>query len=134
MSKRQWIMIAVIVPLVAVASFVASRALSGSDDAPGLQIGAADDATEFDWDFLIPAGTADRINRGEDVAIVPAELTVQVGDTIRIRNQDDVDHVVGVFYVKAGSTLTQRFRSAGVLSGECSVHPSGAFSLTVVEP
>lgn len=134
MSRRQWIMVAVLVPLVAVASLVASRALSGDDGTPGLQIGAADDASDFDWDYLIPAGTADRINRGDPVAIVPAELTVVVGDTIRIVNEDDVDHVVGVFYVKAASTLTQRFRSAGVLSGECSVHPSGAFSLTVVEP
>lgn len=133
MSRRQWIIVAILVPLVAIGSFLTSRALSGDDDAPGLRIGGAGDATEFDWDYFIPAGTADRINRGDDVAIVPAELTVTVGDTIRIVNDDDVDHVVGVFYVRARSTLTQRFRSAGVLEGECSVHPSGAFSLTVVE-
>jgi plastocyanin len=133
MTRRQWVIVAFLVPLVAAGSILTSRALSGGDDAPGLQIGAADGATEFDWDYLIPAGTADRINSGENVAIVPAELTVAVGDTIRIVNEDDVDHVVGVFYVRAASTLTQQFRSAGELEGECSVHPSGAFSLTVVD-
>lgn len=133
MSRRQWIVVAVLVPLVAIGSLLTSRALSGDGDTPGLQIGAADDVSEFDWDYVIPEGTADRINRGEPVTIVPAELTVVVGDTIRIVNDDVVDHVVGVFYVRAGSTLTQQFRSAGTLAGDCSVHPSGAFSLTVLE-
>lgn len=133
MSRRQWIIVAILVPLVAIGSLLTSRALTGDGDTPGLQIGAADEETDYDWDYFIPAGTADRINRGDPVAIVPAELTVVVGDTIRIVNEDVVDHVVGVFYVRAGSTLTQQFRSAGVLEGDCSVHPSGAFSLTVLE-
>jgi hypothetical protein len=38
-----------------------------------------------------------------------------------------------VFFVAAGETLTQRFNSPAVLAGECSVHPSGAFTLRVVE-
>lgn len=133
MSGRQWAIIAVLVPVVLVSAFVIGRSLGGDDEVPGLQIGAAGDATEFDWDYLIPVGTADRINQGEPVAIVPAELTVEVGDTIRIVNEDDVDHVVGVFYVRAGSTLTQQFQSAGVLEGSCSVHPSGAFTLNVID-
>lgn len=133
MSRRQWIIVAILVPLVAIGSLLTSRALTGDSDTPGLQIGAADEETDYDWDYFIPAGTADLINSGEPVAIVPAELTVVVGDTIRIVNEDVVDHVVGVFYVRAGSTLTQQFRSAGVLEGDCSVHPSGAFSLTVLE-
>jgi hypothetical protein len=34
--------------------------------------------------------------------------------------------------VAAGETLTQRFKSEGVLEGDCSVHPSGSFTLRVV--
>ena len=56
-----------------------------------------------------------------------------VGESIRIVNDDVVGHVVGVFYVGAGETLTQRFDSPGELSGECSVHPSGSFTLRIVE-
>ena len=39
----------------------------------------------------------------------------------------------GVFFVAAGETLTQRFNNVAVLEGECSVHPSGSFTLRVVE-
>jgi hypothetical protein len=139
-SRRQWIILAVLVPVVLVAAF-GVRQLTRSDDAapprleavPGLQIESADDAAIYNWNYVIPEGTAARINAGERVEIVPAELTVKIGDTIRIVNDDIVDHVVGVFYVGAGETLTQRFQSAGVLEGECSVHPSGAFTLTVLD-
>lgn len=104
------------------------------DDEPasGIDITSASDATVFDHDFLIPEGTAERIADGEQIEIVPAELVVEVGDTLRIVNEDSSDHVVGVFFVAAGETLTQRFNSEAVLEGECSVHPSGAFTLRVV--
>lgn len=94
-----------------------------------------DDAsqTEFDYDYVIPDGTADRIASGETVDIVPAELTVSVGQSIRIVNQDSENHVVGVFYVPAGKTLTQHFNSPGELIGTCDIHESGTFKL-VVEP
>lgn len=132
MSRRQWVILIVLVPVVLIGAFAIGRAVRGGDDsAPGLQLDGADDATEFDWDYVIPEGTAARINAGENVEIVPADLTVHVGDTIRITNNDVSDHIVGVFFVGAGETLTQRFKSAGVLAGECSVHPSGSFTLRV---
>jgi hypothetical protein len=92
-----------------------------------------DDTGEFDHDYLIPLGTAAQIDAGVEVEIVPEVLEVEVGDSIRIVNEDTEGHVVGVFYVGAGETLTQRFDSPGTLSGECSVHPSGTFTLRVVE-
>lgn len=131
MSRRQWIALAVLVPVVLVGAFVAGRALTEDDVRPGIQLGSAEDASEFDWDYVIPAGTAARIEDGEDVEIVPADLTVRVGDVIRIVNDDTSDHIVGVFFVGAGETLTQRFKTEGVLQGECSVHPSGSFTLHV---
>ena len=82
---------------------------------------------------MIPSGTGDRIDAGERIDILPAELQVTVGDTIRITNNDTRGHVVGVFYVGAGETLTQSFTAPGVLSGECTVHSSGVFTLSVVE-
>ncbi len=106
----------------------------GDESAPEtIAVSDVDDVGEFDHEFVIPLGTADRIAAGEDVEIVPRELVVEVGDSIRIDNEDDRGHTVGVFYVGAGETLTQRFDSPGVLEGVCSVHPSGAFTLRVVE-
>ncbi|MEY2959589.1 MAG: hypothetical protein RLZZ01_2157 [Actinomycetota bacterium] len=133
MSRLQGLILLVLVPAVLVGAYLVG-ARSG-DDRPssGIDITRADDAADFDHDFLIPAGTAERIEGGESIEIVPAELIVTVDDTLRIVNDDTEDHVVGVFFVAAGETLTQRFNSPAVLEGECSVHPSGAFSLRVVE-
>lgn len=132
MSARQWIALTVLIVVVAVSAWAIGTGLR-DDDPRSFQVDAAQGVTEFDHDYLIPAGTADRIAAGEGVEIVPAELVVRVGESIRIVNEDDTDHLVGLFFVGAGQTLTQRFRSPGTLEGECSVHPSGQFSITVVE-
>jgi hypothetical protein len=137
MSSRQWWSLVVIVPVVLIGAFLAARALGG-DDGPtvGMRITDAtdiDDAGDVDWFYRIPPGTAQRIAAGEIVEIVPSELVVELNDTIRIVNDDSSAHVVGVFFVGAGETVTQRFQSVGVLEGECSVHPSGSFSLRVVD-
>ena len=89
------------------------------------------DAGEFDHEFVIPNGTSELLAAGEPVEIVPRELFVEVGDSIRIVNNDVRGHAIGAFYVGAGETLTQRFDSPGVLEGLCDVHPSGSFTLRV---
>jgi plastocyanin len=132
-KRTQWLILAVLVPLVAIGGLLLGRNLGNGQTGDSIQIGAADDATRFEYDYVIPPGTAARIAAGEAVEIVPAELDVKVGDAIRIVNNDSHDHVVGVFFVAAGETLTQRFKSPGVLAGNCSVHPSGKFTLRVVE-
>jgi hypothetical protein len=133
MSKVQVVVLAILVPVVLAGAYWIG-ASSGDDDAPaGIDVTSADDATEFQHDYVIPLGTAERIEAGEQIEIVPAELVVEVGDALRIVNDDSSDHIVGVFFVAAGETLTQRFNSEAVLEGECSVHPSGAFTLRVVE-
>ena len=105
-----------------------------NDDAPRPSLSAAEDDTPADYDYVIPVGTGERIDAGERIDILPAELQVTVGESIRITNEDTRGHVVGVFYVGAGETLTQSFTAPGVLTGECTVHSSGVFTLTVVEP
>ena len=134
MNRKQLAVLVVLIPLVVVAGLVLGRSMGNSSNGSaggGIQITTADDAGVFAHDFLIPPGTAARIAAGESVEIVPAELVVKVGEAIRIVNNDTEDHVVGVFFVASGETLTQRFSTEGVLEGECSVHPSGAFTLRV---
>lgn len=121
-------------PLAAlVAVMMVSAAMSacgsGSDSSPG--ISAAESAVSADYDYLIPAGTGDRLDAGERVDLIPADLVVTVGETIQIVNEDSRGHVIGAFYVGPGETLRQTFTEPGVLAGECSIHPSGRFSLTV---
>lgn len=133
MSAVQVVALVVLVPIVLVGAYLIGVRSSGDESPSGIDITNADDATEYQHDYLIPLGTADRIAAGEQIDIVPAELVVEVGDALRIVNADASDHVVGVFFVAAGETLTQRFNSEAVLEGECSVHSSGGFTLRVVE-
>lgn len=96
---------------------------------------AFDDAASAtpDYSYVIPAGTGERIDDGEDVEIVPARLDVRVGEVIHISNEDDRGHSVGPFFVGAHENLSQRFASAGELVGACSVHPSGQLVVSVTE-
>ncbi len=135
MNRKQIVALCVLVPLVVIGGLLLGRAFGGSTDGSarsGIQISGADDASTFAFDITIPLGTASRIAAGEAVEIVPAELVVHVGDAIRIVNDDSEDHIVGVFFVASGETLTQQFNSEGTLEGECDVHPSGSFTLRVV--
>jgi plastocyanin len=103
----------------------------GSGNAPRLE--EAEVVGEVEHDYVIPAGTGERLDAGEEVEIMPSVLEATVGETIRIVNDDDRGHVVGVFFVGAGETLTQTFTSAGEFSGRCTVHTDGEFTLRVTE-
>ena len=107
-------------------------AACGSDDEasdPGVEAGAASDAATYE--YVIPVGAGEALDAGQPLEILPAELQVQVGETIRIVNEDDRGHTVGPFFVGANETLTQRFSSPGEFVGVCTVHPSGEIVLTV---
>jgi len=112
---------------------LASILLAGCSEGRGALVVDDADATRADYEFLIPEGTAERIKAGEDVEILPAQLAVKVGEVIRIVNEDDTGHFVGIFYVGPGETVTQRFASTGTFSGRCTIHPSGQITLTVGE-
>ena len=132
-GRGRWLVLAVMVPIVVVGALMIGSALRSDDGRDGLRIDDASGEQAYDHEYVIPAGTGERIDAGEAIEIVPAELVVTVGESIRIVNEDDRDHYVGVFFVAAGETLTQRFRSAGVLEDLCTVHPSGSFRLRVVD-
>jgi plastocyanin len=102
----------------------------GDDDAqPQTEAISSDEATTLE--YLIPVGAGEALDAGTPLEILPAELEVTVGDTIRIENQDDRGHTVGPFFVGANETLTQRFSTPGEFEGVCTVHPSGQLILIV---
>lgn len=82
---------------------------------------------------MIPAGAGEALDAGKPLEILPGELVVTVGETIRVVNEDDRGHNVGPFFVGAGETLSQRFSSPGEFVGVCTVHPSGELVLVVNE-
>lgn len=83
--------------------------------------------------FVVPAGTGERLDRGETVEIVPRTLEVRVGDSLIIRNEDSRTHTVGPVVVRAGETAEQNFTQAGVVEGECTVHPDDKFTIRISE-
>ena len=102
----------------------------GNDDTqPTTEI--VDDAESATFEYVIPVGAGEALDAGTPLEILPAELQVNVGDTIRIENQDDRGHTVGPFFVGANETLTQRFSTPGEFEGVCTVHPSGQLVLVV---
>jgi plastocyanin len=99
-----------------------------SSDPATEAIEAVDAAT---YEFVIPVGAGEALDAGTPLEILPGELEVRVGETIRIVNEDDRGHTVGPFFVGANETLTQRFSSPGEFVGVCTVHPSGEIVLVV---
>jgi len=89
--------------------------------------------TAADYEYEIPLGTGERTDAGEELDIFPWLLKVHVGESIRIVNKDDRDHLIGAFFVGAGETLTQEFVSPGMLTGECSIRPGSSFTIQVFE-
>lgn len=91
-------------------------------------------------DFVVPAGTADRIARDEEVEVVPDVLEVHVGDRIRVRNDDRELARLGIFDVGAGETISMNFNTPGELqgliyadaSGGCGVPPPDAQTFTII--
>ncbi|MEZ5238672.1 MAG: hypothetical protein R2716_06890 [Microthrixaceae bacterium] len=117
---------------VAATSVVVGCGGSGTPPVPELQV-VESDAADYDYDYVIPFGTGRRLDGGEEVEIVPAELDVKVGERIRIVNEDVRGAAVGIFWVPAERTVAMEFTTPGTLSGECDVHPSGVFTINVTE-
>lgn len=85
------------------------------------------------YEYNVPFGTGNRMDSGEVVEIMPSTLTVKVGESIRIDNDDIRDYMIGPFFVMAGQTLAMRFTQPGTIEGVCQINPEGKFVITVVE-
>ncbi len=81
--------------------------------------------------FVVPAGTAAKAAKGESIQIMPSVVRLDVGDSLVIRNDDVQTAAVGPYTVKAGATLTQKFKRPQYLVGECSISGSGEIKIIV---
>jgi plastocyanin len=85
------------------------------------------------WSYQIPNGTKERIDKGlltEDY--FPEHLTIAVGDTVEIVNQDVAVHSVGPFTVRPGETQKMIFVDPGYYFGACTVGVHKTVTITVV--
>ena len=94
------------------------------------QIDAAAEAVA-DYDYTIPVGAGLALDAGTPLEILPGSFDARVGQTIQIVNEDDRGHLVGPWFVGAGETMRQTFKTTGEFVGDCTVHPSGQIVVTV---
>lgn len=132
MSRRLAVVLGV-VAVVVVGGAIAAYAVLSEPDPGAAELAVLDPDGDVDHDFVIPEGTARAIARGEPIEIVPQQLDVKVGESIRIRNDDTSGATVGIFYVGAGEVVRMQFTSPGELKGVCDVHPSGEFTINVTD-
>lgn len=128
-NQRPW-WTTVVVGLIVACALITVGWLARPDSKATVE--RASDREEVTHEYVIPDGTAARIESGEAVEIVPQRLEVHVGDTIRVRNEDSKASNVGIFYVGAGETVTMRFSTPGTVKGACDIHPSGEFVIDVL--
>ena len=83
--------------------------------------------------LTIPDGTAARLAAGEDVGdVLPSRLTLRVGDTLELVNQDSTFHIYGPVSARSGETVRWLLPQEGVFTGLCTSNSDRTVTLTVV--
>ena len=85
-------------------------------------------------DLTIPAGTAARVDAGEDVPTIPQEMVFVLGDTLQVTNDDNVSHQLGPVWVPAGGTASLVMKQADKFAYHCSFATSRYLGLDVRQP
>jgi len=82
-------------------------------------------------ELVIPAGTAQKVAQGESV--IPGNMTFVVGDTLLVKNEDQVAHTLGPLYIPAGSSANLTLNQPENLAYTCSFQPTRYIGLDVQE-
>lgn len=82
-------------------------------------------------EILIPAGTAERIARGEEGPALP-EMRFVEGDTLLVRNLDEVSHQLGPLWVLPGSSSRMTLDRPSQYTMECSFQQSRSLGIDVL--
>lgn len=83
------------------------------------------------WEYSVPFGTGAALDAGRPVSFFPAQLHVRVGDQLLVHNEDNRSHQIGPYLVDRGETMEQTFTEPGVITGLCTIHPSGRVTIDV---
>jgi len=86
-----------------------------------------------DVTLTIPAGTAERVARGEQPPSIPKDMMFVVGDTLVVKNEDTANHKLGPLLIPAHSSARLSLNEEQNVSYECSFQPGNYFGLDVRE-
>jgi hypothetical protein len=81
--------------------------------------------------LTIPAGTAEKVARGEQPPSLPPDMVFVVGDTLVVVNDDLVDHKLGQLWIPANSSARLPLNEEQNMAFECSFQPGNYFGLDV---
>ena len=82
--------------------------------------------------FVITEGTRAALAVGNiPENALPSSLTLQVGDTLEITNNDTEAHTYAFIVLRPGETSRHTFRQAGVFIGACTVNDHEEVTITV---
>lgn len=84
-------------------------------------------------ELVIPAGTAEKIARGEDEPQIPDNLVLVIGDVLVVKNEDTATHTLGTLLIPAGSSASLNISDKD-LTMDCSFQPNSYMGFTVNEP
>jgi len=85
-------------------------------------------------ELIIPAGTAERVARGEVPPTIPEDLSFVVGDVLVVVNDDNVDHQLGPLWIPSGTSASLPLDSEQKFAFSCSFQPTKYLGLDVNEP
>lgn len=82
--------------------------------------------------FVIAPGTRAALSEGRPVDnALPKSLSLQVGDSVEIVNQDSEAHTYAFMVLRPGETVRHTFRQVGTFIGECTVNEHEEVTITV---
>lgn len=84
--------------------------------------------------LTIPAGTAEKVARGEQPPSIPQDMIFVVGDTLVVKNEDLVDHKLGQLWIPANSSASLSLNEVQNMAFECSFQSGNYFGLDVRQP
>lgn len=96
-----------------------------------LTVTACSGGKAYAYELIIPEGTGDRVAAGEVVDLMPPRLHFEVGDTIRVKNEDVVDQSVGPYLIGAGQEFELTYGAPGVYEGICPLSAEGRYVIVV---
>ena len=82
-------------------------------------------------ELVIPAGTAERVARGQASPSIPSELVFVVGDTLVVKNEDTVSHQLGPVWAPPGAAASFTLDQANKFAFACTFQPSRYLDLDV---
>jgi hypothetical protein len=85
-------------------------------------------------ELVIPAGTADKIARGEAEDSLPLNMVFVSGDVLVVKNEDSQTHTLGPLLIPAGASASLNLDQADNLAVSCSFQPAQYMGLDVREP